>query len=90
MVSWEANRKMMAELEKLKKDQSTAEKVNKKMALQTPPPTIKAPSPGKPSSHTPSPGTASLGSTTSAEQPRQVVEPSEGARLQRLRRICEV
>lgn len=90
MVSWEANKKMMEELQQLKKDHGAAAKVNRKLALQTPPPTIKAPSPSKPASHAPSPDTSSKGSTTSAEQPQQVVEPSEGARLQRLRRLCEV
>ena len=95
LASGEANKKMMDELDRLKQEQTQAKK-STQSSFQTPPPTVSGPTPnGKVA--------ANARSASSASQPPALANPqgaapgaasalpsTEGARLARLRRMCEI
>lgn len=79
LIVVEANKKMQAEMAAMKKAKSRSD-------VATPPPRIAAPSPKTtPGVTKPAKATASTASPVDRPPP-----PTEGARLNRLRRLCEV
>lgn len=96
MFSLKANRKMQAEMEKLRQ-----EKAPSPNAYKTPPPRVQAPSPPKSrSQNTPerarSPAKSAVTAASAPNASSRVVPPpehgppvTEAAKMQRLRRICE-
>jgi len=77
----EANKKMEEEMMKLRAQTSKPTK-SKGSAYTTPPPKVAAPSPGK----NPSSGS---GKTSVNPPPERPAPATEGAKLNRLRRLCE-
>lgn len=77
----------MEELEKLKLEKGKASPVKAVAPYQTPPPTVKAPSPAKVCGGAPPPPS---GPPAARADPQAAAPASEGARMARLRRMCEM
>ena len=80
-----ANKRMQAELQKVKSNAATGSKGDKKNMFKTPPPKVAAPSPGK---HEPVPSTKVKSLVLPSDN--RPAPSTEGAKLNRLRRLCEI